>query len=180
MARDHAPSTSRILLCAILCAGCAKADPVQDLDTGVADTATDLADTSGDGPVDAPVDTTPDSAPETIPDMTETTPDATGGIVGDPCYTSTQCSGVPGSGRTCLTSLMGYITFPGGYCSAACTSSADCGTGAQCVNITDLGNYCLEQCTMATECRTAETYSCSGLSGVSGTFCIPPMTSPDA
>ncbi len=171
--------------------GCATAAKIEDWDTSgtdIIDTAGDLSDTLSDTPIDGlpdtgletPIDTSADSMGDTGPDLADTPTETTGGIVGDPCYSTTQCSGVPGTGRTCLTSLMGYVTFPGGYCSASCTSAADCGPGAQCVNVSDLGSYCLEQCTTAAQCRTAETYSCSAVPGASGTFCIPPISSPDS
>jgi len=187
-----------VCFCLALAGGaCAtSATPYDDTHTNDAtDPGTDLTDTTDlpDAPVDSAYDSMGDTAADTGLDTavdsgtdtgwdtgTDTSDGTGGGVVGDACYSSTQCSGVPGSGRTCLTSLMGYITFPGGYCSAVCTSAADCGAGAACVNLNDLGHYCLKQCTSATECRTTETYSCNSIPGAAGMYCIPPISSPDA
>jgi len=103
-----------------------------------------------------------------------------GGVVGDACSSITMCTGVPGSGRTCLTSIYGYVTFPSGYCSAICTSSMDCGTGGTCVDFMGYGNYCLKPCTSPYDCRTSEGYSCNSLpSGTGGTYCLPPISTTD-
>ncbi len=101
------------------------------------------------------------------------------GIVGDPCYSSTQCPGVPGAGRICLTSIMGYITFPGGYCSASCTTDGDCGPWGDCVDLVDLGHYCLKRCTLfGDQCRIAEGYQCATVI-TEQTYCIPVVSSPE-
>ncbi len=203
------PALLIVLLAWIGTSACASSSTAQNVDThtgdgndmnDLVDSGWDWGDTGTDilpdSPGDVPVDTTLDSTPDTyfdspvdtghddggpdIPwDPPTDTPDATGGIVGDACYSATQCTGVPGAGRTCLTTLMGYITFPGGYCSATCTSAADCGTGAQCVNLMDLGQYCLKQCTSAAQCRTSASYTCTAVSGAPGMFCIPPMSTPE-
>jgi len=90
-----------------------------------------------------------------------------------------QCDGVPGSGRTCLANLFGYVDFPGGYCSATCTSGTECGTGGSCVSLYGFGNYCLKNCTTMWDCRVPEGYSCSSIGSGSPTFCIPPLPGPD-
>ena len=59
--------------------------------------------------------------------------------------------------------------FPGGYCSGACSTDMDCGTGARCINVgTDsLGNptsACLKACirgASSTTCRAE--YICAEL-----------------
>jgi hypothetical protein len=173
--------------------GCATTSDPQTFDTSTADAAdtlNDLADAPPDAAPDAAPDAIPDGAVDTLidpsPDATDTVPPDTdaeaapGGVVGDPCFNSTQCMGVPGAGRACLTSLMGYVSFPGGYCSATCTSAADCGTGAQCVNLMDVGEYCLKQCASNADCRTADTYTCDAVPGATGTFCIPPISTTDS
>jgi hypothetical protein len=101
------------------------------------------------------------------------------GIVGDPCSTSGDCGGVPGAGRLCLTNLMGMLEFPGGYCSADCTSSSECGTQGDCIDIGGF-TYCAKRCTSASECRTGEGYSCVPPPGSStGTYCLPTFPSPE-
>lgn len=123
---------------------------------------------------DTPADTPP---PDTT---TETTPDPTGSAaVGDPCYADVDCGGVPGSGRTCLDDIAGYATFPGGYCSATCTSGSECGPEGICVSLYGFGNYCLRRCSSLTDCRWFEGYTCSVLGSGSPTVCIPPLPGPD-
>ena len=196
---------SFVLLLVVVASACATSSTAQNIDTHTSD-GTDLTDTAWDPGTDTgwdiPTDTAYDPGTDTAYDPgTDTAYDpgydtgydpgydtsydpgtdtATGGVVGDACYSATQCTGVPGTGRTCLTTLMGYITFPGGYCSATCTSAADCGTGAQCVNLMDLGYYCLKQCTTAAQCRTSASYTCSTVTGAAGMFCIPPVSSPES
>jgi hypothetical protein len=73
---------------------------------------------------------------------------------------------------------MGYILFPGGYCSAVCTSDPECGPLGDCVNVMDLGRYCLRRCTWTSEeCRTAEGYECSLLvGGPDQPYCVPHLS----
>lgn len=47
------------------------------------------------------------------------------------------------------------VLFPGGYCSALCSSDADCGAGSHC----GVEGACLESCSEDTECRD-ENYTC--------------------
>ncbi|MFH1437260.1 MAG: hypothetical protein ABIJ56_16245 [Pseudomonadota bacterium] len=102
------------------------------------------------------------------------------GLTGDPCSSPTACACVPSSARECLTTLSGYITFPGGYCSARCTTPADCGTGANCAEITTGTRYCLKVCSSASQCRMAEGYTCTQIpmSSDTRTYCLP-QGSPD-
>ncbi|MBW2260516.1 MAG: hypothetical protein JRG91_00975 [Deltaproteobacteria bacterium] len=164
-------------------AGCASTTTPTNRDA--TDTGSDLLDVSDmpsdtvEVPPDVPTEVTPDLPADVIPEAVDDG-GSTGGVVGDACYSATQCGGVPGAGVTCLTSIMGYITFPGGYCSAVCTSDMDCGTGGACVNLNDLGRYCLKRCTSAGDCRTSESYTCDVVTGAPGTYCIPPFTSPEA
>jgi hypothetical protein len=46
--------------------------------------------------------------PDLEPDAEE------GGVVGDACYSRTQCTGVPSENRVCLTTVEGFLHFPGG------------------------------------------------------------------
>ena len=73
----------------------------------------DLDGVSPDGDVSDPG--VEDIRPE---DMATEDGACTVGLTGDPCSSPTACSCVPSSARECLTTLSGYITFPGGYCSA--------------------------------------------------------------
>jgi len=120
---------------------------------------------------------------EVRPDPTETTdphPEdgaCTVGLTGDPCASATQCACVPSSARQCVTSLGGYITFRGGYCSATCTAPADCGAGANCADIYSGTKVCLKTCSSASQCRMAEQYQCTTIPSSSDTrtYCLPPM-----
>jgi len=96
------------------------------------------------------------------------------GVVGDPCTVPTDCGGIPASSLQCLTDIMGFITFEGGYCTATCTTPAECGEGGNCVNIM-VASYCLKQCEASSECRTEENYECAELPYISdgNTYCIP-------
>jgi hypothetical protein len=177
------PGALAVLGLIVWIGGCASTTTPARLD-GDAGDMVDTGDLS-----DLPPDTTdmpsevPTEVPPDLSDVTETTGDdggGGGGVVGDPCYSATQCGGVPGAGVTCLTSIMGYITFPGGYCSAVCTSDADCGPEGACVNLSDLGRYCLKRCTSGADCRTSEGYDCVVVTGAPGTYCLPPMSSPES
>ena len=102
------------------------------------------------------------------------------GVVGDPCADVGQCGGIVGGLPTeCLTSLMSFITFPGGYCTAACTAGdpdpcAD--SGGVCLNVT-IASYCVKPCTDVSECRGGEGYTCTAnpMGGGTETYCLPPM-----
>jgi hypothetical protein len=159
-------------------------DPAAD-DMAADDTVSpDLPDGTHDP--DVIIDPTPDPTPdldatEIRPDTTDTIADDAGctvGVTGDPCSSATQCNCVPSSARECLTTLSGYVSFPGGYCSARCTSPADCGTGANCAEITTGTRYCLKVCSSASQCRMAEGYTCATIpmSSDTRTYCLPNMT----
>jgi len=157
------------------------------------DTPTDDLVMDDTAPPDVP-DLRPDpDATETPPDTTDLRPDpdatdtadatdaredgaCTVGLTGDACTSASSCACVPSSARECLTTLSGYITFPGGYCSARCSSPADCGTGANCATVTTGTNYCLKVCSSASQCRMAEGYTCKTIpmSSDTRTYCLPP------
>jgi hypothetical protein len=180
-------------MAALLAVGCDEGGTSTPLDVSTDDMGTDLTDTGTDTSpetvTDTIIDTTPgDTGTDTTMDtMTDPTPDPgtddgspTGGVVGDACSVTADCSGVPGAGRLCLTDLLGYLTFSGGYCSAACTSGSDCGTGGDCVEVMSY-NYCLKTCTSAADCRTGEGYTCTTLpEGPTGTYCLPPAPDPES
>ncbi|MDB4971750.1 MAG: hypothetical protein JWN48_91 [Myxococcaceae bacterium] len=113
------------------------------------------------------------------------------GKVGLACTTNTakaDCGNGPGT--TCVTT-QGQgdmsLTFPGGYCSATCEATSECGAGAACpvadiiaklpaafagvvtpATLTGLGlpSNCLQKCAAATECRSG--YSCASLASAAG------------
>ena len=75
--------------------------------------------------------------------------DGTPGALGESCRTNTDCGG----GLTCTTVNQGY---PGGFCSAACTTTATCASGA----CTPVGGaqLCAPSCTTDSACRQG--YGC--------------------
>lgn len=169
-------------LALLLVIGCGGGGGPSPSDTGT-DTASDLVDTGVTDTSVTDTSVTDTGVTDTgVPD-TDSDPDVdpgTGGVVGDPCYAETDCAGVPGAGRMCLTSVAGVLSFPGGYCSAVCSSGADCGPGAACVELYG-SDYCLKECTSISECRASEGYDCTTLPGVTGgPYCVPPSPDPES
>lgn len=85
----------------------------------------------------------------------------TGGI-GDPCTDDTGCKVGPAP-KCWKANVLNNTANPptaGGYCSAACTADAQCGSGNRCVNLGMAGSYCLAGCNNATTCRHPG-YACS-------------------
>ncbi len=131
-----------------------------------------------DYPYDIPGEGT-DSTPTDTP--SESHVDATGSAeVGDPCYANEDCGGVPGSAKECAFDLFGYAEFPGGYCTAACTSAVDCGPDAVCADFMGYANYCFKRCSSDEVCRTTEGYSCKTLGTGSTLLCLPPVSGSDS
>lgn len=93
-------------------------------------------------------------------------------VVGESCNYDTECGGVPGTSRLCLKEFTGCTTavFPGGYCSAVCTSDSECGDNAKCAHLATFGKHCLKECTDNSHCRGE--YHCGTGTGSSGKFCI--------
>jgi hypothetical protein len=150
-------------------------DPVQD------EVTTDIPaeDATPDLPAepDVVVDTSPD------PDAVDTPAEEIEpgeGEVGDPCTSVADCGDYPATARQCMTDLMGFITFEGGYCSATCTSATECGDGANCVNMM-IVSYCLKECDSNSDCRMSEHYECGELPyvGDGNTYCIPQFDIPE-
>jgi len=136
-----------------------------------------------DLPADDVPEVTPDPEQEEVvedvvedPDAVDIPVEPVDGVVGDPCTSPAQCAGVPGDARECLTDIMGFIQFEGGYCSATCTTVAECGEGANCVNLM-IVSYCLKLCDDNSDCRVSEGYNCGELPyvGDGNTYCIPEM-----
>ncbi|MBW2260374.1 MAG: hypothetical protein JRG91_00255 [Deltaproteobacteria bacterium] len=169
------------LAMALLLAGCG-GNGSSPTDTATEDMGTDLSD-AADTAVEPTPDVTPEVTPDPAPDSTSdpAVDTSTGGIVGDSCYSSTDCSEVPGAGRLCMNTIGGILSFPGGYCSAVCTSSADCGAGAACVDLYGINNYCLKECSAPSDCRISEGYDCTTLPSVTGgPYCAPPSPDPES
>lgn len=126
---------------------------------------------------------TPDLEPEeVVEDVVEDTDavdipvEPVDGVVGDPCTSPAQCAGVPGDGKECLTDVMGFIQFDGGYCTATCTTPAECGDGANCVDMR-FASYCIKLCEDNGDCRVSEGYVCGEIPfvGDGNTYCLPEM-----
>ncbi len=117
----------------------------------------------------------PDAANE--PDAANTQDGGGGGngAIGDPCTDASDCAGPNGLTADCLTDLMSFVQFPGGYCTANCDPNTQdpCGAGAVCASMGGQG-YCFKQCNDASECREAEGYECTDpMSMVGETVCSP-------
>jgi hypothetical protein len=140
-------------------------EPVRDLDMAEADPA-----------ADEQVSEYPDgdlSEDESV-DQADLEPDApVSCFVGSACTSDDQCSCVPSGEGQCLTELAGLVVFPGGYCSAACTSHEDCGDRSRCVEITTGMMVCLKVCTTSTECRMEEGYGCPIIVDADISYCLP-------
>jgi hypothetical protein len=95
------------------------------------------------------------------------------GEVGDPCIEDSDCKSIPGG--ECFLKIdpqpaFGFpgMSWPGGYCSKACTAEdQDCGDSGSCNQSGSGGGssswkmeYCTKPCKADTECRTAEGYTC--------------------
>lgn len=114
-----------------------------DADCSPPDCSAATCSPSSDGccPVDCPASTDPDCRP---------TPQ---GNVGDPCTSS--CPGIPSN----MYSPFCKTDWPGGYCSAHCTSGG-CPAGSECAG----PNYeCIKVCTPTSpiECRFQDGYVCT-------------------
>lgn len=106
------------------------------------------------------------------------------GTTGSPCSDQEDCGGVPALSPLCIQQLncqspvpdgayadvYTTVLFPGGYCSAACTSSAECGPEAQCTEYCNQ-RICMESCQTDTDCRMP--YLCLS-SGDGEGACRPP------
>jgi hypothetical protein len=166
-----------VLGATLVLAGCGGDNGNDDEDTGVDITVDLTTDLSSDGIPDPstepPEEVIEDARPEGMGD----------GRVGEACEANTDCGGIPSSAPNCMTDIMGYVEFPGGYCSADCTSDSDCGDTDEgtCINAYIM-TLCLKNCTESSQCRTDEDYECGELPsilGIEGTFCLPAFEMPD-
>jgi hypothetical protein len=152
-------------------------DPEEEsIEDATGEVADDVVEETADDPVDDPTTETPEDAEE---ETTEDAPeDSTGsGIVGDACGDADECGGIPAEDIRCLDELLVgsgiTITFPEGYCSAACGSDEDCGEGASCERFGSDINYCLDECRRDSDCREDDGYECRARMGGSDTYCLP-------
>jgi hypothetical protein len=99
-------------------------------------------------------------------------------LLGQGCDPDVEAACGVNGGSKCLTELMvlgNLVEFPGGYCSASCEASTECGAAGACpVGETKaelastpmasvfamLPSNCLETCESATDCRVSEGYDC--------------------
>jgi hypothetical protein len=140
-------------------------EPVRDLDMAEADPA-----------ADEQVSEYPDGdlSEDESGDQADLEPDApVSCFVGSACTSDDQCGCVPSGEGQCLTELAGLVVFPGGYCSAACTSHEDCGDRSKCLEVTTGTRYCFKRCTLSTECRMEDGYQCAILVDVDLNVCLP-------
>lgn len=94
------------------------------------------------------------------------------GATGDGCGGPNDCMLVPTDERQCLTELFSYL-FPGGYCSASCSTSMECGPGASCVDII-MDSLCFRDCFGDSDCRIDEGYTCMEMPFIGGgPYCLP-------
>ncbi|MEM9070106.1 MAG: hypothetical protein AAGE52_16485 [Myxococcota bacterium] len=111
---------------------------------------------------------------------------ATGGGagIGEACAVDSDCTNPPDA--RCFTEVTNPLTgetlasYPNGFCSKGCETTADCGTGddVTCVTQSSSGGgggsssmLCTTSCTSDAECRQAEGYRCQMLLGFG--FCTP-------
>ena len=122
------------------------------------------------------IDPDPDPPPDVWPDMPPDVVDvdvAPGGIVGDGCSSWRDCTGMPTTSADCWFDIMGFARFPGGYCSAYCSSDRECGLEGECVDVIFI-TLCLRTCDYDEDCRTSEGYACMELPFVGGgPYCLP-------
>jgi hypothetical protein len=84
-----------------------------------------------------------------------------GGATGQACTANTECT-ANHHDPLCL-DVVNFPQFPGGYCSAFCSDSAqDCSAGDVCYAGLGVSKHgvCLHACTTDSDCRTAEGYAC--------------------
>ncbi len=146
----------------------------------------DAEDTTPDLTTDLSSDGIPDPSTEPPDEVIDDTPAEGWGDarVGEACEDNTDCGGVPSPAPSCLKDIMGYVSFPGGYCTAdGCTSDDECGETGEgtCINAYIM-SLCLKNCTESSDCRTSEGYECAELPsmlGIDGMFCLPAFEMPD-
>jgi hypothetical protein len=145
------------------------------------DTANDLVVDTGTDPIPDPTtEPPPDTGSDTEEDGPADVPwDGEGGTVGEACSTVDDCGGIPSAAPNCLTDIMGYVSLPGGYCSADCTTSDECGVDGFCLNVVILA-ICVKECDTSADCREAEGYECAEPPYIGGgPYCLPIFEMPE-
>ena len=134
-------------------------DPAHELDTdGVAppgDSAGD-ADTDTDSDADAAV--APGGGQGDLPPGWEG--------FGTACVDDSDCSGYgTAANRRCLTNVLGYVSAPGGFCTACCDHVAKngCAPNVDCVGVDDTYVICVSRCNQLSDCRESEGWECRHL-----------------
>lgn len=169
-----------LLLSGALVVGCGGDKKDDDEDTSV-DVESDMEDTAMDTIPEPSTEPPMDTTMETEEDVPEDVPwDGEGGGVGDACTGDEECGGVPSTSSYCMTDIGGYVPFPGGYCTADCTSSADCGPDAECLDLYIMA-VCVKMCDENADCRESEGYECAEPPFVGGgPYCIPIFDMPES
>jgi hypothetical protein len=147
------------------------ADEAQEFEIAPID-VTDFTQESGpdgDAIEIAPIDMPSDHGPDDMPPAEELPPSPIGG----PCMSAENCVPPPGLTSFCLTSIL-IFQFPGGYCTAQCSAPGECGTDAECVDLSII-RYCVRKCSGPSDCRIDEGYTCNTIPYITdtNTYCIP-------
>jgi hypothetical protein len=97
------------------------------------------------------------------------------GSIGASCVADTDCNSVA-SGVCWKKNILddpGNLPTTNGYCTATCTSDADCGGTGTCQEVlAGASKYCLRSCITANTCRTGDGYACFIMTRTSG-YCYP-------
>ncbi len=95
------------------------------------------------------------------------------GGLGDGCTGDWECGAVPSPMSYCAMDLLGFLSFPGGYCTASCSSDTECGPEGTCVDVW-FDSLCLLDCDFSEDCRLDEGYDCMDLPFFGGgPYCLP-------
>lgn len=169
--------------------GCGESTSPEDTagdDAAPSDLQDDLQDLNGDEVEITPVEEAVEVVEDTADVPTETPVDTPAeeftpgvGVVGDSCDSVDDCQGFPAVARECIADIGGYFEFPGGYCTATCTSTGECGPDSECADLMFM-SYCLKTCDDSSDCRTGEGYICDVIPIIgTGPYCIPSVEIPD-
>src|SRR5579883_1011127 len=79
------------------------------------------------------------------------------GVIGMPCSMDSDCAG--GTIAFCGSPSLDLTFSMNGYCTANCSSNADCPSDSKCAALLS-GTLCLKRCQSNSDCRTSDGYSC--------------------